>query len=122
MSSGLRPHGAAELPPLDHFTAAKQKQRTTEHILPQNPDPDDACWWEHFSREQHADLVHSLGNLALTYDNSSYSNKCFVKKRGLPLSPGEQPYRCYAQADLRQERDLAAVRGMDSTSGGRAPG
>ena len=75
--------------------------------MPQHPKADDACWWEHFSKEQHAALVHSLGNLALTYDNSSYGNKCFDKKRGKPLSPDEPESKCYAQGTLKQEQLLA---------------
>lgn len=67
----------------------------------------DTCWWAHFSHEQHVALVHSLGNLALTYDNSVYWNKCFNEKRGWPLTPGEPEARCYAQGTLRQEQLLA---------------
>ncbi len=96
-----------ELPPLSYFTDTAQEQRTTEHILPQHPKSEDACWWDHFSEEQHAALVHSLGNLALTYDNSSYSNKCFDEKRGKHLSPGDLETKCYAQAPLKQEQLLA---------------
>lgn len=96
-----------ELPPMTFFTDSAREQRTTEHILPQNPRPDASCWWDHFGREQHAELVHSLGNLALTYDNSVYSNKCFADKRGKALAPGEGEAKCYAQATLKQERLLA---------------
>jgi hypothetical protein len=96
-----------DLPPMSFFTDSAGEQRTTEHILPQNPKPGDLCWWDHFTKEQHAELVHSLGNLTLTYDNSTYSNKCFTAKRGMPLSPGEQESKCYAQATLKQERLLA---------------
>lgn len=104
----IKAHGQ-ELPPLSYFTDStnRREQRTTEHVLPQHPEPSDACWWDHFSQEQHATLVHSLGNLALTYDNSSYSNKCFDKKRGRPMSPGESESKCYAQATLKQEQLLA---------------
>ena len=91
----------------DYFTEAAQEQRTTEHVLPQNPRPEDSCWWDHFTVEQHAGLMHSLGNLALTYDNSAYSNRCFEKKRGMPLAPGEDQVTCYAQAPLKQEQLLA---------------
>lgn len=96
-----------ELPQFTEFTAASKEQRTTEHVLPQHPEPDDDCWWQHFTKEQHASLVHALGNLALTYDNSSYSNKCFSAKRGLPLAPGQGEEKCYAQAGLKQEQLLA---------------
>jgi Protein of unknown function DUF262/Protein of unknown function (DUF1524) len=102
----IKAHGQ-ELQPLSYFTDATKEQRTTEHVLPQHPNVDDACWWGQFSKEQHAALVHSLGNLALTYDNSSYSNKCFDKKRGMPLSPENPEVKCYAQATLKQEQLLA---------------
>jgi hypothetical protein len=49
-----------------------------------------------------------LGNLALTLDNSSYSNKCFADKRGAALVPGQAPTTCYAQGKLHQEQRLAA--------------
>ena len=51
-------------------------------------------------------MLHSLGNLALTYDNSAYSNKCFSDKRGKSLGPGVPVMKCYAQAALRQEQLL----------------
>jgi hypothetical protein len=96
-----------ELPPMSFFTDTAREQRTTEHILPQTPKADDQCWWDWFTQEQHAEMVHALGNLALTYDNSVYSNKCFRDKRGKPLAPGEHESKCYAQATLKQERMLA---------------
>ena len=98
---------AGDLPALGFFTDASQEQRTTEHVLPQNPKDDAACWWDSFTKEEHATTVHALGNLALTYDNSAYSNHCFDKKRGHPLAPGEPPMKCYAQATLQQEQQLA---------------
>jgi hypothetical protein len=97
-----------ELPALSWFTEASKEQRTTEHILPQHPDPDATCWSSHFSDQDHARLCHSLGNLALTLDNSSYSNKCFADKRGAALVPGQAPTTCYAQGKLHQEQRLAA--------------
>ncbi len=100
-----------ELPPLASFTEASKEQRTTEHILPQHPETDAACWWDHFSEEEHASLCHALGNLALTLDNSSYSNKCFDAKRGKAIASGEEPARCYAQGKLHQERQLAQYDG-----------
>lgn len=102
----LRAHGQ-ELAPLSDFTAASKEQRTTEHVLPRQPADDAECWWKHFDREQQATLVHSLGNLVLTYDNSSYGRKCFAQKRGMPSAPGTEPNKCYAQAELRQEQELA---------------
>ena len=99
-----------ELPQFASFTGAGREQRTTEHILPQHPKDSAACWWDHFTTEEHAELCHTLGNLALTLDNSSYSNKCFDQKRGKHLEPGEEPTRCYAQGKLHQERLLAKYR------------
>lgn len=78
------------------------KRKTTEHVLPQNPE-DGSTWWDAFSEDDHAVLVHTLGNLVLTYDNSSYGRKGFADKRG---SQG-QTSACFANASLRQERDLA---------------
>ena len=101
----LRPH--EELPPLSTFTEAKKQQRTTEHIMPQQPDDAADCWWSRFSETEHADLCHALGNLMLTLDNSSYSNKCFEKKRGASLAPGQTAAPSYAQGKLHQERLLA---------------
>lgn len=103
----LHKHGQ-ELPPLSFLTGSGE-QRTTEHILPQHPRLEATCWWDAFSTEEHAVLQHSLGNLVLTYDNSVYSNRCFVEKRGAALEPGGRQERCYAQAALMQERELAAV-------------
>lgn len=102
------PRAAAELASFPTFmTEAGGEQRTTEHILPQTPDPDADCWWNDFTSEQHAELVHALGNLALTYDNSAYSNKCFADKRGQHQQPGEAAHTCYVQGGLFQERELA---------------
>jgi hypothetical protein len=100
----LRQHGQ-ELPPLSSFLTGSGEQRTTEHILPQHPKPEASCWWERFTAEEHATLQHSLGNLVLTYDNSSYGNRCFDAKRG----DATASYRCYAKAELLQERELAGV-------------
>lgn len=101
----VKAHGQ-ELEPLSFFTEASQEQRTTEHILPQHPKAEVECWWQLFTEEEHASLLHSLGNLTLTYDNSAYSNKCFSDKRGKPLGPGVPVMKCYAQAALRQEQLL----------------
>ena len=98
-----------ELPPLATFTDARRQQRTTEHILPQQPDDDADCWWSRFSKSEHENLRHALGNLVLTLDNSSYSNHCFADKRGVPLAPGQTPRTCYAQGKIYQERLLAST-------------
>ena len=92
--------------PFARFTDSSRAQRTTEHILPQKPDADASCWWEHFSPAQHAALVHSLGNLMLTLDNSEYSNHCFSLKRDRPPLPdGTQP-ACYKRGKLHQEQTI----------------
>lgn len=102
------PGAASELASFSTFVSdSGHEQRTTEHILPQNPSSDADCWWGRFSHEQHAELVHSLGNLVLTYDNSVYSNKCFTEKRGQHHQPGELASICYVQGRLHQERELA---------------
>jgi hypothetical protein len=100
----LRQHGQ-ELPPLSEFTSSSGEQRTTEHILPQHPKVDADCWWGTFSKEEHAALQHALGNLCLTYDNSAYGNKCFEAKRG----DATTATRCYAKAELLQERELSTL-------------
>jgi hypothetical protein len=104
----LRAHDA-ELPPLSHFMAKQSEQRTTDYVLPQTPNPDAACWHDAFSADEQRQLRHALGNLVLTYDNSRYSNKCFAGKRGEPLAPGVEKRACYAQAELLQEQELAAI-------------
>ncbi|PXW31284.1 UNVERIFIED_CONTAM: uncharacterized protein with ParB-like and HNH nuclease domain [Williamsia faeni] len=96
-----------QLPKLVDLSDASGPNRTTEHILPQNPNPKAKCWSKAFTIEEHAALHHSLGNLALTLDNSSYGNKCFSEKRGTALGPGVQASTCYAQGNLRQEQELA---------------
>lgn len=77
------------------------RPKTIEHILPQTPT---AVWEEAFSAEERARLTHDLGNLCLTQDNSSYSNKPFAEKKG----HSGANHRCYANGALQMERDLAA--------------
>ncbi len=98
-----------ELREFDFFATGARSQRTTEHILPQNPSYGEkgACWRDAFTDEQRQWLTHSLGNLVLTLDNSAYSNHCFDKKRGVALAPGVDEATCFAQGKLHQERDLA---------------
>jgi len=96
-----------QVPSFTAFTEAAREQRTTEHILPQHPRPEDTCWSDAFTDDERAVMVHALGNLTLTLDNSAYANKCFDDKRGAPLQPGQLPTACYAQAPLHQERELA---------------
>lgn len=75
------------------------KQKTIEHILPQSPQ--DPYWLEHFTPEQRERWVHDIGNLSLTYDNSSLSNKSFLQKKGDP-----QTLNSYAASSLYMERLL----------------
>ena len=88
--------------PFEYFVAGESRTRSTEHILPQTPT--EACWLDAFTEQERSELVHSLGNLVLTYDNSSYSNFCFDRKRD--GKAGEQG-RCYTRSSLRQEQELA---------------
>lgn len=76
---------------------------TIEHILPQTPIHE--YWTSRFDEQDRALLTHDLGNLCLTYHNSSYSNKPFPEKRGYPGS--EHP--CYSNSNLFMERKLAAL-------------
>jgi hypothetical protein len=78
-------------------------RKTTEHILPQNPDPE-SNWRNLFTDSEQDELRHTLGNLVLTYDNSAYSNKEYAHKRG---APGQQTPKCYFAASLRSEVDVA---------------
>jgi hypothetical protein len=79
----------------------KQPRTTIEHVLPQTPE--DRYWTDRFTAEQHALWVHDIGNLCITEDNSSYSNKPFPRKRGTLSESG----RCYANSTLHSERALA---------------
>jgi hypothetical protein len=97
----LLPAGALQ-PNYSDFVGDRYNQ-TTEHILPQTPDLEKSDWGRHFTKDQHLALMHGLGNLVLTLDNSSYSNKEFRAKKGTPASSGP----CYATSSLRQEQRLA---------------
>jgi len=81
----------------------KDLKDTIEHILPQTATHD--YWTSRFDAEDRRLLMHDLGNLCLTLDNSAYSNKPFPKKRG---SVGSNT-PCYANSILFQERRLAAL-------------
>lgn len=80
---------------------AADRPKTIEHILPQTPTP---AWEAAFDEDERLRLTHDIGNLCLTQNNSSYSNKAFESKKG---HPGAH-YRCYANGTLQMERDLAA--------------
>lgn len=81
----------------------RDKERTVEHILPQNPA--DPYWHERFSPDERVELTHDLGNLCLTLDNSAYGRKPFPLKRGTQGQDG----RCYANSTVFQELELARL-------------
>lgn len=83
--------------------AKKSKQQSIEHVLPQNPtDPE---WLDQFSPEQRQRWTHDIGNLSLTFDNSSLGNLNFTLKKGAPGQEGT-----YANSPLFIEKQLAAHR------------
>jgi len=75
-------------------------ENSIEHVLPQTPT--EPYWTARFDTNELEILTHDLGNLGLTYDNSSYSNKPFPEKKGSAGS--SKP--CYANSNLFQERAL----------------
>ncbi|MEH6818403.1 MAG: DUF262 domain-containing protein [Dietzia psychralcaliphila] len=93
-----------DVPPFETFSQGAKKGRTTEHILPQKPKWDSGDW-SSFTEEQHAELLHGIGNLVLTDDNSTYGNRSFSRKKG--ASTLEKP--CYATSRLAQERELSQL-------------
>lgn len=82
----------------------RERADTIEHILPQTPK--DAYWRERFAKAEQKLYLHDLGNLTLTKDNSSYSNKPFPDKKG--KSSSDKP--CYATSPFFMERELSTVR------------
>jgi len=78
----------------------EDKSKTIEHILPQTPT--DPYWKEHWKPSEMEVAMHDLGNLVLTYDNSSYSNHSFPIKKG----DLQSTKRCYATSHLASERKL----------------
>ena len=99
-----------QLPALATFTDGSGSSRTTEHISPAEPIARCRVLVGPVHPRRTCDAKHSLGNLVLTLDNSSYGNKCFDLKRGVPLEPGSETRPCYAQGKLKQERELAQYR------------
>jgi hypothetical protein len=95
----------------DHFTG-DHRSSTTEHILPQHPN--DPCWTELFTKTDRDELTHSLGNLVLTYDNSSYGNRCFATKRD--GASGNTSSACYRRSVMRQEQEISLLPTWDSTA------
>lgn len=88
----------------------RERADTIEHILPQTPK--DAYWRERFDKSEQKLLIHDLGNLSLTKDNSSYSNKPFPDKKG-KAGTGKP---CYAESPFFMERELATVRDWNPTA------
>jgi hypothetical protein len=85
----------------------RERADTIEHILPQTPT--DEYWLERFDETQRKELTHDLGNLSLTKDNASYSNKAFPLKKGAQGSG--KP--CYAESPFFMERELATLDDWD---------
>jgi hypothetical protein len=80
---------------------ARKREDSIEHILPQNPK--DAYWLDRFTPEERGKFTDDLGNLCLTFNNSSYGRKSFAEKKGAP----GQMKPCYANSNLVIERVLA---------------
>lgn len=100
--------GKGSIPDYSRFVGA-QVRRTTEHILPQTP-AEGSQWLADFTPAERDSLTHTLGNLMLTFDNSSYSNKDFAAKKG---RPGASEL-CYATSALRQENEVSVVERWDA--------
>lgn len=81
----------------------KGYKETTEHILPQTPSRN-SQWRRDFTPDERKVLTNTLGNLMLTMDNSRYSNRDFVNKRGTTDAPADAA--TYYNG-LRQERKVA---------------
>lgn len=81
----------------------RERADTIEHIYPQTPIK--RYWQERFDERARESLLNDLGNLTLTKDNPSYSNKTFPEKKGSPSS--EKP--CYSTSPFFMERELAVV-------------
>lgn len=75
-----------------------------EHVLPRTI-TNQPYWQQYFNADTHKEYVHDIGNLVLTKDNSSLSNKPFRDKKGAP----DAEWPCYATSSLRQERELALL-------------
>ena len=58
------------------------KRAQIEHIVPQNPEPSQ---WASISFEEREKYLHTLGNLTLTFDNQTLSNKSFTDKKQILL-------------------------------------
>jgi hypothetical protein len=83
----------------------RPREETIEHILPQSPREGE---WLAFDDEARKVYTHDLGNLVLTFDNSSYSNKAFLEKRdGKAGGDGPDNGACFARSPLLQEQRIA---------------
>ena len=81
----------------------RELKNTIEHILPQSI-TGQRYWESRFSHGEHQRCAHDLGNLTLTKQNSSLSNKPFPEKKGeVGLDKS-----CYANSPLYAERELGA--------------
>lgn len=102
---------SSDIPQYGDVTARGNK--TTEHILPQSPATGSA-WWDSFTREQHSDLVHGIGNLVLTRDNSRYGNRDYLdspdgSRKGKRGAAGQtEPWCYFSDSNLASERELAS--------------
>lgn len=90
--------------------AHKEKVNTAdlsiEHVMPQSP----TDWWkEHLGEnweEDHAELLHTLGNLTLTGYNSELSNSPFTVKREQLLASHIELNRFFANSDHWRASDI----------------
>ncbi|KAK3606796.1 hypothetical protein CHS0354_018390 [Potamilus streckersoni] len=83
--------------------AWEDKDISIEHILPQTLD-EGSQWLTDWNNENDIKTyLHDIGNLVLTRDNTSLSNKEFNDKKG---KPGEGTG--YSNSDIRQERRIAS--------------
>lgn len=80
--------------------ARTDKKDSIEHVLPQTPS--DPYWGQRWAPEEIRTYLHDIGNLSLTFDNSSYGNKAFPQKKGSPGSGAG-----YANSNMFMERTLA---------------
>ena len=79
------------------------KEKTIEHILPQNPEKE-GYWADRFTPDEIDNYKYLMGNLTLTEDNSCLGNKSFPEKKG---KIGQRC--CYANSIIKIERELAAL-------------
>lgn len=83
---------------------SKGLENTIEHILPQTANK--MYWKTQFDKKSRRKYTHDIGNLCLTYHNSSYGNKPFPEKK--EQDEPEKP--SYANSNLFQERRLSFLK------------